>query len=382
VAGGLPGIVPLSVTINPNDSSFAIGGVFWLTVPANNVLPNPGATSQVKSIDQVTLAALRAGTLQEQPFTSGYFPSGSSAAVVQTSSTTPPALATLYSTAQAVLTAAAAPVSGIIGSGFFGGAWSALSTAPVFDPVAQLKTDIYWAASGGLVPGMSNGRATGYAATSAASNKAVNATAYTPQGSNAIRSLVSTSASDSSAGTGAQQVTITGLSAAFVVASEVVTMNGTTPVATVNQYAYLESMVVTQVGSAGSNQGVISLGTTSSGGTAWASIAVNGGVGDNQTFYAHHYVPAGFTCYLLDFNAASSAAAATVFLARTGLPSATNLPIIQIGPTLCAPATNQTIEHPFQSALAIAGPDLIQGYAHPLAATASTSFFNFEYLQF
>ena len=368
-------IVPLSVAINPADSSFSVSGVFWVAVPAANVIPLPAFVSRVPFVDSATLAQLRAGTLAEQAFTSMLFASGTTLATVQAQ------LVTNFTAAQTAVTNAASPVTGLIATEYTGSAWVAPASggAAVFDAVPQLKADIYWAASSGLVPGMTTGRATGYALTSAIANKAVNASTYTPQVTNGQRSLVSTSASDAGAGTGAQQVTITYLDAAFAVHTEVVTLNGTTAVNTVGtNIAFVESMVVTQVGTGATNVGTISIMTaTAGGGSAWGSINAT----DLQTFWAHHYVPAGVTCYILSMMGASSAVMQTNYLARTGLPSATNLPLVQIGPTLVNPAGDNR-EHDFQCALAVQGPDMIQFYARPFAVTSSTAFGNFEYLQY
>lgn len=372
-------IVPLSSFTNSADSSFSYSGVFWLSVPSANVVPNPNASSQVRFIDQLTLAALRAGTLVEQPFTTILFPSGTTQATAQT------AMAAQYTTAQGIVTAAASPLSGVIGTEFTGSAWVTVPTSAVFDPNNKLVADVGWAAAAGLIPGITSGRATGYCATSATTLKPVLATTYTPQGTNAQRSLVSTSANDAAAGTGAQQVTVTYLDAAFALHTEVVTLNGTTPVNTVGaNWAYLESMVVTQAGtSGGANAGVISVMTGTAGtGTAWGSIAAPAGVGDNQTFWAHHYVPTGVTCYVLSFEGASSAVMQTLILTRSGLPSATNLPLIQIGPTLLTPTAGDYREHDFTCALAVTGPDLIQCVARPFAATASTILAGLEWIQF
>jgi hypothetical protein len=371
-------IVPLSTSPNAADGSFSVSGVFWLAVPANNVVPFPGFVSRVPFIDQATLTALRAGTLVEQGFTSQLFASGTSLATVQA------ALVTAYGTAQAALTATASPLSGLVASEYTGSAWVAVASGlVVFDPTQKLIADISWAAAAGLVPGVTSGRATGYCSTSAIANKMINATTYTPQGTNAQRSLVSTNANDSASGTGAQEVTITYLDAAFAVHTEVVTLNGTTPVNTVGtNYAYVESMVVTQCGSAGSNQGTVELFTGLAGaGTAWCSIAFNSPSGDNQTFLCHHYVPAGVTCYILSMECAGYSVLATQYLAHMGNPSATNLPWVQIGPTVLHPAGDYR-EHDFDVALAVPGPDLIQLWTRPVSATANTELGNFEYIQF
>jgi hypothetical protein len=231
----------------------------------------------------------------------------------------------------------------------------------------------------GLVLGATTGRAQGYTATSAASGKVIRATTYSPQGANAQRSINSTSASDTAAGTGARTVTINYLSAAFVFNSEVVTLNGTTAVATVNtDIAYIESIVVKTVGSAGGNVGTIQVWTNNSGGgSIWSSIAAS----DNQTFWAHHYVPTGMTCYLLNFSAGATVVAGQCNVNHSGDPSNPNSPQLQIGLTVMHPAAGEW-DHVFNVPLALPGPDLIWLVERPVAATASTAVAGFEYLQY
>src|SRR5512135_49274 len=78
------------------------------------------------------------------------------------------------------------------------------------------------------------GRSQGYVGTSATSGKVIRATTYTPQGTNAQRSVKSSSASDTAAGTGAQTITLNYLDATnILLASETITLNGTTAVNTV-----------------------------------------------------------------------------------------------------------------------------------------------------
>lgn len=74
--------------------------------------------------------------------------------------------------------------------------------------------------------------------------------------------FVSTSAQDSLAGTGIQLLLVFGIdSATNDSISEVIAMNGTTPVTTVNSYGYVGSLAV-QVGSVGSAVGTITGRTT------------------------------------------------------------------------------------------------------------------------
>jgi hypothetical protein len=225
----------------------------------------------------------------------------------------------------------------------------------------------------------SYGRVQGYVGTSATSGKAIRATAYAPQGANAQRSVNSTSANDTSAGTGARTVTINYLTAAFVLKSETVTMNGTAAVNTVaTDIAYIESIVVASVGSVGGNVGTIQVWTaTAAGGSVWGSIAAS----DNQTFWAHHYVPSGLTCCIISFSAGATVVSGQANLNRSGDPSNANLPQLQIGQTVVHVAAGQ-LDHSFQVWLQVPGPDLIWIVERPVAATASTAVGGFEYVQF
>lgn len=112
---------------------------------------------------------------------------------------------------------------------------------------------------------------------------------YTYPGS-AITMYVSGTAGDTA------QITIVGLDANYAPISEVVTMNGATPVATVKQYFRINSMFVS-AGSATNPAGIVYL-KNSGGSTTYAQI--NAGVGRTQA--AIYTVPAGYTYYLQRVN--------------------------------------------------------------------------------
>lgn len=116
-----------------------------------------------------------------------------------------------------------------------------------------------------------------------------NATAYTYPVS-AITMYVSGTAGDTA------QITITGLDANYAQISEVVTMNGATPVATTKQYFRINSMVVS-AGSATNPAGIVYL-KNQAGTVTYAQI--NSGVGRTQA--AIYTVPAGYTYYLQRVN--------------------------------------------------------------------------------
>lgn len=92
------------------------------------------------------------------------------------------------------------------------------------------------------------------------------------------------------------QITIVGLDANYAVISEVVTLNGTTPVATTKQYFRVNGMSVT-VGSATNPAGAVYL--RNSGGTV-TYAQINAGVGRSQA--AIYTIPAGFTYFLQRVN--------------------------------------------------------------------------------
>jgi len=110
----------------------------------------------------------------------------------------------------------------------------------------------------------------------------------------------STSANDTSAGTGARTVRIEGLNSLYVEISETVTLNGQTAVETANTYIAINNLIVLTVGSGGKNAGDINVGT----GTVTAGVpAVLWdliGAGFNQRTTGHYTVPADYTGYLVE----------------------------------------------------------------------------------
>jgi hypothetical protein len=112
-------------------------------------------------------------------------------------------------------------------------------------------------------------------------------------------SVSSSSTNDTSAGTGARTVTLSGLDADYNEISETITLNGQTAVTTTNSYLRIFRMVVNSAGSGGENAGVIYAGT----GTVTSGVPANKyatiAIGDNQTLMALWTVPANHTAYLL-----------------------------------------------------------------------------------
>jgi hypothetical protein len=108
----------------------------------------------------------------------------------------------------------------------------------------------------------------------------------------------SSSASDTSAGTGARTVLITGLDADYAVISENVTMNGQTAVTTTKSFLRVNSMFVTTAGSGLANAGIIYIGTGTVTSGVPATIYNLISIGFNNTTSSQYTVPAGYTGYL------------------------------------------------------------------------------------
>lgn len=107
-------------------------------------------------------------------------------------------------------------------------------------------------------------------------------------------SVLSSSASDAAAGTGARTVRVIGLDANYAVLSETVTLNGTTPVATVGTFRRAHTASTQSAGSGGVNVGTITFRHT----TTTANVFLLMQPGRNQSNAAAYTIPAGFTGYM------------------------------------------------------------------------------------
>ena len=119
-----------------------------------------------------------------------------------------------------------------------------------------------------------------------------------------VLKVSSSSVNDTSAGTGARTVELSGLDADYNEISELVTLNGQTPVNTTQSFLRINRMVVRSAGSGGANAGVIyaGTGTVTTGVPANVYASVNGVTGANQSLMAIWTVPAGYTAYLLQYD--------------------------------------------------------------------------------
>ena len=104
--------------------------------------------------------------------------------------------------------------------------------------------------------------------------------------------IVSDSANDTAAGTGARTITVNCLDANYDRVAETVTLNGLSSVTTTISCLRLNRAYVNTAGSVGSNDGAITFDPTTSGsGSRQGQIAA----GDGQTLLTHYTVPRYFT---------------------------------------------------------------------------------------
>jgi len=207
----------------------------------------------------------------------------------------------------------------------------------------------------------------------------VRATTFAQQVAQGQRSVVSTSASDAGAGTGAISVTINYLNNAMQPKSETVALNGVTPVNTVgNDIQFIESMVIASCGSNLANVGTINLMTAvAGGGVVMAAIAI----GDNSTFYAHHYVPVGVTCYITKHTGTGTLAAGRSYMVVTGDPRTTN-PILQAGDIILHLAGGSE-DHDYETPIPVTGPNLVIMRENPVATQAGNlAYTSMDWVQF
>lgn len=127
-------------------------------------------------------------------------------------------------------------------------------------------------------------------------------------------SVVSSSANDTSAGTGARTVKLYGLDGSYNEFTETLVLNGTTTVITSNNFLRINKVDVVTAGSSGTSAGAISF-------TASTSLSTHANIpaGENRTGKSQFTIPAGKTGYLLDFLpslAAGKTGCDVVFKAR------------------------------------------------------------------
>jgi len=204
----------------------------------------------------------------------------------------------------------------------------------------------------------------------------IRATTYNEPTTNAQRSLASSSANDTAAGTGARQVRITYFDASLNGPyTETVTLNGTTAVATVaSNICFIDRLDVVSVGSGSVNAGTITLYVNSTGGGGTIGTIGIGtlvaGVGDVRTFWAHHYVAVGkaadFTTLVVSASSGGSGTNAT-FVMKAKNPTVATSPEEVIGDLLLV---SGSVVRVLGIAIHVIGPARVTAYGIPAVNNA------------
>lgn len=214
-----------------------------------------------------------------------------------------------------------------------------------------------------------------YGSTSGTGITVLRATTYTEQSSNFTATVSSSSASDSSAGTGSRTVKVTYYDQAMAGPfTETFTMNGTSNVTAANSnYCFIERIDTLTVGSNGTNVGTISI---KNGGTTVGTIAAS----DGHTFWAHHYVQAGKTFYLKRLILGCLGNSGTCLM-RVALPLTANSFERQLGGQIRVTTAQPQQVYDMED-LPIAGPARVTLYFKSDSATANTIHASMIYYEF
>lgn len=198
-------------------------------------------------------------------------------------------------------------------------------------------------------------------------------TTYTEQSANFQGSVKSSVAADAAAGTGARTVRITYLTSTGVgPLTEDVTLNGVTPVNLVNaNHCFIEKIEVLTVGSGLVNAGTITLNAGLAGaGTVVGTIAV----GNNQTFWCHHYTPIAKTTFVagtLVANSSTVVGGGCTFALRAQQIPAANQINKQVGDTFTLYGQSSQTPRNFTTAVPLAvGPARLTMYAIVVSSTS------------
>lgn len=219
--------------------------------------------------------------------------------------------------------------------------------------------------------------------TAATGTTAVQRTVYTEQTTNTQMSIASSSANDTSAGTGARTVEITYLTSAMVgPLTTTITLNGTSFVnASVSNMCFIEKIKVLTVGSTGSNVGILTLKASPAGaGATVGTISTT----DNQTYWSHHYVPSGKTSYITGFSINSSSTttgAGANFVLRASTPTVANTPEIQVSDFhRLYGQQSSTNTRSYISPIQVVGPARIRTYVTPETSTSIVYRASFDFI--
>ena len=210
---------------------------------------------------------------------------------------------------------------------------------------------------------------------------AVRKTPYIEQTTNAQRSMASSSANDSVAGTGARTVKIIYYDAAMAGPfTETITLNGVTFVNTTNtNICYIEDIIVQTAGSTGSNVGTLTLkAATAGGGVTISTIAPT----DNTTLYAHHYTAVGKTTSIISLNANSTGTSSghgAIFDIRTQKLLTVDDAELQVSDIIRLAGGTSNLDRIYQALIRITGPARTTVYCTPESNPSNTFRASFDF---
>jgi hypothetical protein len=175
-----------------------------------------------------------------------------------------------------------------------------------------------------------------------------------------IHALVSTDAADAAAGTGANTVQVYGLQTwASPETSEIISLDGLTPINTANSYVIIHRVKVLTFGSGGPNAGTISL-TAAVDNTLTAQI----NPGDGQTQMAIYGVPSGQSLFMTQYygslNKAVRTAGADFRLVVNPIPQTQPAGFIVKHTMGSVSEGSGSIQHEFDPYFRIDGPAIIK----------------------
>lgn len=185
----------------------------------------------------------------------------------------------------------------------------------------------------------------------------------------------STSTNDTSNGTGARTIVVSGLNENYDEVSETVTLNGQNAVLTANTFIRVFRSYVVLAGSGNTAEGTIYIGTGTVTDGVPATVYAEIVIGENQTLMALWTVPSGYTLYINRglFSAASNNAAQYIlgkFMIRPFGSVFRNAADVT--------ANSNVIPYNFQTPLAVPEKSDIEARATALAGTNFYTTASFE----
>lgn len=127
-----------------------------------------------------------------------------------------------------------------------------------------------------------------------------------------VMKVSSSSANDTSAGTGARTILVVGLDANYVSQSETITLNGQTAVNTTNSYLRITYTELLTTGSGNGIAGTLYIGTGSLTAGVPATIYWQMEATYNNWSFAGFTVPAGYTAYITSYTITSQSTTANI----------------------------------------------------------------------